>query len=171
MSWINKRFLGKSRLLLLQLICFSLNNIFIVFHCWNGAVFLSICPQLHCLAFGHMGCFEIFMTLWFVMVGIFLFWWLHGANTVSGLRLHTQIQNNKKNTRSITGTRPKRHAVCAQTTFLRSPPWQYSIARSGNSLVAISAFIPGGTSLAATTLSWFNLREKAPAGVSLTYCR
>lgn len=47
----------------------------------------SICPQPDCLALDHLGCFEIFMTLRFVLVGIFLLCWLLGANMASGCTL------------------------------------------------------------------------------------
>lgn len=51
----------------------------------------TICPQLE-----HLGCFEIFMTLRLAMVGIFLLYWLPGANTVSSLRLNTQLPVDEK---------------------------------------------------------------------------
>ncbi len=61
--------------------------------------------------------------------------------------------------------------ICAHTlsdtpqtfTFLRSPPWQYSIASRGRSLVATCFCIPSGTSLAATTFTWSSLCEQRQA--------
>ena len=52
------------------------------------AVFQSA-PKLARLLFDHPGCFEIFMTLWFVMVGFFLFCWQMGPNNASGCKSHS----------------------------------------------------------------------------------
>lgn len=56
-----------------------------------GAVFRSLSPLTTsiCLQLHHLGCFETLMTLWLAMVGTVLLFWLHGANTVYHLRLHS----------------------------------------------------------------------------------
>lgn len=76
-------------------------------------------------------------SLWFIT----LFWFMGSSRVLNHIRAHT-LANPPKT-----------------FTFLRSPPWQYSIASSGRSLVATCFCIPSGTSLAATTLTWSNLRE------------
>lgn len=56
-----------------------------------GAVFRSLSPLTTsiCLQLHHLGCFEIFTTLWLDMVGTVLLFWLPGANIVYHLRLHS----------------------------------------------------------------------------------
>lgn len=79
----------------------------------------------------------------------------HISTTLVGI-LHCLPGTNKEGTLTY---QTYRVGLLRAATFLRSPLEQYSMARSGRSFKAIS-FISSGTSLAVTTLMWFNLGEE-----------